>query len=81
MSIDKDERRNMEERKKFIKDAMKEAFKEYLEEKTTQFGKWSMRTIFAAVFSSVLVALIYFVLTINGWQHIPAVAHGSELHQ
>ena len=74
---DKDERRNMEDRKKFIKDAMKEAFKEYLEEKTAQFGKWSLRTIFAAV----LVALIYFVLTINGWQHVPAVAHVSELHQ
>ena len=75
--IDKKERRNMEERKRFIKDAMKEAFKEYLEEKTSQFGKWSLRTIFAAV----LVALIYFVLTINGWQHVPAVAHGSEIHQ
>ena len=73
---DKDERRNMEERKRFIKDAMKEAFKEYLEEKTTQFGKWSLRTIFAAV----LVALIYFVLTMNGWQHIPSVSH-SDVHK
>lgn len=74
---DKDERRNMEERKRFIKDATKEAFKEYLEEKTSQFGKWSLRTIFAAV----LVALIYFVLTINGWQHVPAISHGSEFKQ
>ena len=73
---DKDERRNMEERKRFIKDAMKEAFKEYLEEKTSQFGKWSLRTIFAAV----LVALIYFVLTMNGWQHIPSVSH-SDVHK
>ena len=67
----------MEERKKFIKDAMKEAFKEYLEEKTSQFGKWSIRTIFAAV----LVALVYFLLAMNGWQHVPVVAHGSEIHK
>ena len=39
------DRRDQEERNKFIKDAMKEAFKEYLDENTQQFGKWSIRAI------------------------------------
>ncbi len=73
--INRGERRDMDDRKKFIKDAMKEAFKEYLEEKTSQFGKWSLRTIFAAV----MVALVYFMLAINGWQHIPSVSHSEIL--
>jgi len=72
-----EDRRDAQDRKQFIKDAMKEAFKEYLEEKTTQFGRWSMRTIAAAL----VVALIYFVLSINGWQHVPVTAHGSEFRQ
>lgn len=69
------ERRDQEERKKFIKDAMKEAFKEYLDEKTRQFGKWSLRTI--AILA--LAALVYFILSMNGWQHVPVPAHATEI--
>ena len=62
-----------EERKKFIKEAMKEAFKEYVNEKAQQFGRWSIRTLaFMA-----LAALIFFILNVNGWQHIPQVEAGK----
>lgn len=71
------DRRDQDERKKFIKEAMKEAFKEYVDEKVRQFGKWSLRTIAVAV----LAALLYFILSINGWQHVPPAAHGTEFHK
>jgi hypothetical protein len=74
---DHEERRDMQERKKFIKEAFKEALKEYMDEKTQQFGKWSIRTLFAAL----VVALLYFVLAINGWQHIPATSHPAEIRK
>lgn len=62
------DRRDLDDRKKFIKDTMKEGLKEWLDEKINIFGRWSLRSIGAAL----IVALIYFVLTINGWSHLPA---------
>lgn len=46
-----------------MKDALKEALKEWLDEKFTQFGKWSFGAICAAGFG----ALAYFILAMNGW--------------
>lgn len=46
-----------------VKSAMKEALKEWLDEKFMIFGLWSARAIFAAG----LVALTYFILKMNGW--------------
>ncbi len=45
------------------KDAVKEALKEWLGEKFTQFGKWSAGALAAAG----LVALVYFILKMNGY--------------
>jgi hypothetical protein len=45
------------------KDALKEALKEWLDEKFSQFGKWSAGGIMVAV----LGALTYFILQVNGW--------------
>jgi hypothetical protein len=45
------------------KAALKEALKEWLDDKFTLFGKWSL----GAFASSALVALVYFILTTNGW--------------
>ncbi len=67
----------MEDRKKFIKEALKEAFKEYMDEKIQSFGKWSLRTLAAAI----IMALLYFLLTINGWQHIPSSTSAHEVHK
>lgn len=72
-----EERRDAEARKRFMKDAFKEAIREYLDEKTRLFGKWSLRSLSIAV----IVALLYFVLSINGWQHIPATPHTSEIRR
>lgn len=58
------DRRYDEERKKFFKEAVKEAMKEWLDEKAQCFGRWGIMTILAAA----LVALIYFILTMSGWQ-------------
>lgn len=48
-----------------VKVALKEALKEWLDEKFTVFGKWSFRGLASAS----LFALVYFVLTMNGWKH------------
>ena len=56
-----------EEQKQLVKEAFKEASKEWLQEIYQSFGKWSLRALGAAL----LVALLFFLLTMNGWQHIP----------
>jgi hypothetical protein len=49
-----------------MKRATKEALKEWLDEKYSQFGKWSFGAIVAAVFA----ALTYFILKMNGWEKL-----------
>lgn len=46
------------------KEILKEALKEWLDEKFTTFGKWSFGIFAAAAF----FAVSYFILTINGWK-------------
>lgn len=45
------------------KAAIKEALKEWLDEKFATFGKWSA----AALAAAALTALVYFILILNGW--------------
>ena len=45
------------------KQALKEALKEWLDERFAVLGKWSFGTMAAIA----LAALTYFVLQINGW--------------
>lgn len=45
------------------KDVVKQAFKEWLDEKFATFGKWSAVSIAAMA----LGALLYFILRMNGW--------------
>lgn len=47
-----------------IKLAVKEAHKEWLNEQFQAVGVWTFRTFLALLFT----ALIYFMLTANGWQ-------------
>ena len=72
-----EERREAETRKLFLKDAFKETIKEYLDEKTRVFGKWSLRSLGVAL----IVALFYFVLSVNGWQHLPSVPTANEIRR
>lgn len=46
-----------------LKEAYKEAMKEWLDDQFSKFGKWSL----FAIVSAGLTALIYFILTVNGW--------------
>ncbi len=46
-----------------LKVALKEALKEWLDEKFAELGKWSVRTITVMA----LGALTYFILQVNGW--------------
>lgn len=46
-----------------VKQALKEALKEWLDDKYAEFGRWSFRTILVAG----LAALVYFILSMNGW--------------
>lgn len=52
-----------DERKRLVKEAFKEAFKEWLDDKFTTLGKWTARAIAALA----LGALLYFILWVNGW--------------
>lgn len=54
---------NRSERKAMIKEAMREAAKEWLDERYKAVGKWSVRGIAASAFA----ALAYFILTHSGW--------------
>jgi hypothetical protein len=49
--------------KEELKRITKEALKEWMDEKFLSFGKWSFGLFSAAVF----MAVVYFVLKINGW--------------
>lgn len=51
--------------KNVIKDAFKEAAKEWLEIQFATFGRWS----FYGAASAALVGILYFILWINGWHH------------
>lgn len=50
-----------------VKLAMRDAIKEWLDEKFAEFGWWSAKALAALVFA----ALIYFVLSQNGWHKGP----------
>lgn len=55
----------MSEQDEAMKAAVKEALREWLNEKFTQFGKWSLGSLAALG----LAALVYFILAMNGWRH------------
>lgn len=46
-----------------MKKAMKQAIKEWLDEQFSSFGRWS----FYGLAALALAALVYFVLSMNGW--------------
>lgn len=46
-----------------MKRVMKEAIKEWLDQQFAVFGRWS----FMAIASAALAALVFFILTMNGW--------------
>jgi hypothetical protein len=50
-------------RRREIKEAMKEAIKEYLSEREAMFGRWSLRFFIALLLS----ALLYGTLIQSGW--------------
>lgn len=52
------------QRNEAMKDAVKEALKEWLDEKFTTLGKWSLSSLAALA----LAALVYFILAMNGWR-------------
>lgn len=54
----------MRDRDEAMKDAVKEALKEWLDAKFLAFGKWSLASLAALA----LAALVYFILKMNGWQ-------------
>lgn len=49
------------------KEVVKEALKEWLDEKFVQFGKWTAASLAALL----LAAFIYFILVTNGWKQHP----------
>lgn len=55
-----------DERKRLMKEAIKEGIKEWLDEVYKKFGRWTLQTVGALA----LAALIYFMLKMNGWTKI-----------
>jgi hypothetical protein len=67
--IDTVEKRTVGERldaleRGLTKEVVKEALKEWLDEKFALVGKWTVQGIVAAA----LAALVYFILAWNGWK-------------
>jgi hypothetical protein len=54
---------SQDEAKELMREAVKEAASEWLDDKFRQFGKWSIMGLAAAG----LVAIVYFILQLNGW--------------
>mgnify|MGYP001595448182 CR=1 FL=1 len=52
-----------EDERNAMRQVMKEAIRDWLDSKFSQFGKWSLGAIAALV----LAALLYFILTMSGW--------------
>ena len=52
---------------RIYKEAVREALKEWLDEKFTLVGKWTVNSVLAVM----LAAIVYFVLAFNGWKHSP----------
>lgn len=52
-----------QERIDITKIAIKEAIKEWMDERVRDVGRWSLRGLAAAAFA----ALVYFILTHTGW--------------
>ncbi len=63
MTISRKKKTSHEEDVEVLKEAYREAMKEWLDEQFVKFGRWS----FFAILSAGLAALVYFILTINGW--------------
>ena len=42
-----------------VKNALKDAIKEWLEEKYAQFGKWTIRALLASLLSAVITVIIH----------------------
>lgn len=53
-----------EDNKRVVKEAFKEALKEWLDEKFTDFGKWSLGGIAALILS----LIVYMILVTHGWR-------------
>jgi len=59
-----------------LKEAVKEAHKEWLESKFAEFGRWSLGAIAVLIFG----ALMYFVLWITGWHNESVPSPGTDSH-
>lgn len=49
-----------------VKSIMKEALKEWLDDKFSEFGKWSLGALMAALLAGVII----FILHMDGWQKV-----------
>lgn len=49
-----------------IKEAFKEAASEWLDQKYSEIGKWTVRALGAAFLTAVVTLIVY----TNGWKHI-----------
>lgn len=50
-----------------VKEALKEALKEWMDDKYATFGKWTFRTLAGIALS----ALVYGLLALNGFSRLP----------
>lgn len=73
MTLEEEEVRALEVRREralkttIPKDVVKEALKEWLDEKFMLVGKWTVTSALALL----MAALVYFVLTYHGWKQSP----------
>lgn len=49
-----------------MKEALKQALKEWLDDKFAEFGRWTMGAFLAALIG----AIVMFILHMNGWREV-----------
>ncbi|MCI0517226.1 MAG: hypothetical protein L0Y45_05255, partial [Woeseiaceae bacterium] len=58
-----------DEYRQLVKEAFKEAVRDEFLDIKIRLGGWTLRAIGVALVTSVVIGLVWFLLTVNGWQH------------
>jgi hypothetical protein len=59
-----DQQEKQNHRREDIKDAMKEAMREWLDDKFAEVGRWGLKSLAALA----IVALLWLILVTHGWK-------------
>lgn len=70
-----------DEYRKLIKEGFKEAVRDEFRDIKLRLGGWTLKAIGAALITAIIVGLIWFLLTVNGWHRIPSFPQSHTQNQ